>query len=187
MEAEDREDHAYPEALGRTIRVYRAARDMGRRDLAELSGVSYSYLAEIEKGTKYPSTKALHAIAEALGLSPAELLTASETLEAPEELPTVGVAEDHGWDSSFAAQHTHRSLSPTPEGARARQKRWFHTELPSLGSKPRRQPAQQDLRLQHDWDPKLDKLLAELRALLREMQPADRQHVLELARRLAKR
>jgi transcriptional regulator with XRE-family HTH domain len=186
MGPEDRDDEpAYPEALGRTIRVYRAARDMGRRELAEQAEVSYSYLAEIEKGAKYPSTKALHAIAKALGLSPAELLTASETLEAPEELAPTESLEDRSPDreaSTLAA-----TFGLRPGGARARQRLWFDTELPALTAKRSRKPAQQDLRLDHDWEPQLDRLLAELRALLREMLPEDRQHVLELARRLAKR
>jgi transcriptional regulator with XRE-family HTH domain len=179
VEPEQRQDPRDPVALGRTVRVYRAAQDMARRDLAERAGVSYSYLAEIEKGAKYPSSKALHAIAKALGLSPAELLTASETLEAPEEQIAIAAREA----SSIAYQ-----MSPAePEGARARQQRWFHHQLPALAQKPGRKPAQQDLRLHHDWDPKLDKVLAELRALLREMQPDDRQQLLELARRLAQR
>jgi transcriptional regulator with XRE-family HTH domain len=182
MGPEDRDEPAYPEALGRTIRVYRAARDMARRELAEHAEVSYSYLAEIEKGSKYPSTKALHAIAKALGLSPAELLTAAETLETPGE-----AAESWADPSAVAeARSSFRSFSSDPEGARARQKLWFHTELPALAGKPRK-PAQQDLRLDHDWEPQLDKLLGELRALLRDMLPEDRQHVLELARRLARR
>jgi transcriptional regulator with XRE-family HTH domain len=183
MGSEDRDEPAYPEALGRTIRVYRAARDMARRELAEQAEVSYSYLAEIEKGAKYPSAKALYAIAKALGLSPAELLTASETLEAPEELAPESSEDPSSDRTAFAI----RSSSPDPEGARARQKLWFHTELPALTPRRAQRATQQDLRLDHDWEPQLDRLLGELRALLREMLPEDRQHVLDLARRLAKR
>ena len=40
------------EGLGRAIRVLRTARDLGRRELAERAGLSYSYLAEIENGDK---------------------------------------------------------------------------------------------------------------------------------------
>jgi transcriptional regulator with XRE-family HTH domain len=182
-EPDDRDPPAYPDALGRTIRVYRAARDLGRRELADLAEVSYSYLAEIEKGSKYPSTKALHAIANALGLSPAELLTASETLEAPLAAFAADSSED---ESDDRTSRSSASYLGSPEGARARQTRWFHTGMPALGAKPPRKPAQQDLRLEHDWEPDLDRKLGELRALLRDMLPEDRQHVLELARRLAK-
>ena len=177
MESEEREDPTYPAALGRTIRVYRAARDMGRKDLADAAELSYSYLAEIEKGTKYPSTKALQQIAQALGLTPAELLTATETLEAPEgdALPAEGV-------------RMIGSLLPAGEvreGIRVRQQRWFHADRP-VSPRLASAPAQDELRFEHDWDPKLDKLLAELRGLLRELPPADRQRVLDLARRLAR-
>jgi hypothetical protein len=57
---------------------------------------------------------------------------------------------------------------------------------PAAG-RPARKPAQEELRLQHDWDPKLDKLLAELRELLRDLTPDDRRQVLDIARRLARR
>ena len=184
MGPEDRDETGYPMALGRTIRVYRAARDMGRRDLAEQADVSYSYLAEIENGSKYPSSKALLAIANALGLSPSELLTAAETLETPGEATAAAAAPE---DDRSPVIGERRFLSSASRGARERQKLWFHTELPALASKPARPAAQQDLRLSHDWEPQLDKLLAELRALLRDMLPEDRQHVLELARRLVKR
>jgi transcriptional regulator with XRE-family HTH domain len=180
MEPEQRDEAAFSEALGRVIRVYRAARDLGRRDLAERAGLSYSYLAEIEKGAKYPSTKALYAIAEALGMSPSDLLLATEAMEGTEvaapESPSDPIS-----DLAAATFGTGSARSPG-EGARARQQRWFHS-----GLLPRRKPAQQDLRLDHDWDPSIDRTLAELRALLRDMLPEDRKHLLELARRLAKR
>src|SRR5262245_24013697 len=180
MEPEQRDEGAFSEALGRVIRVYRAARDLGRRDLAERAGVSYSYLAEIEKGAKYPSTKALYAIAEALGMSPSELLAAAEAMEGTEVAPSESPADPDGEpaDSSLAI----RSARSPGEGARARQRRWFHSGLMSRGK-----PAQQDPRLHPDWDSSIERTLAELRALLRDMLPEDRQHLLELARRLAKR
>lgn len=159
-EEDPRDDAPQAEALGRAIKVYRTARDTSRKELAKRSGLSYSYLAEIENGAKYPSSKALHLIARALDLSPAELLQATETLPAP--------AEDFA--SSYLAAE-----SP-PQGARARQRAWFHSELPALG---RRRPG--DDRLQ------LKKLLLELESCLAEMEPGDRERVLDLARRLAHR
>jgi len=159
-EEDPREEAPQAEALGRAIKVYRAARDLSRKELAERSGLSYSYLAEIENGAKFPSTKALHLIARALDLSPAELLQATETLPPPVE----DVA------ASYVA-----SESP-PLGARARQRAWFHSELPSLG---RRKLGDERLHLK--------KLLLELESCLAEMEPSDRERVLDLARRLAHR
>jgi transcriptional regulator with XRE-family HTH domain len=72
------EDPAYYEALGRAIKVARTQQDLGRRALAERAGVSYAYLADIETGRGRPSSKALLAIAAALGRTPAELLQEAE-------------------------------------------------------------------------------------------------------------
>src|SRR5262245_64490402 len=118
MGPEDRDQPGYPLALGRTIRVYRAARDMSRRDLAEQADVSYSYLAEIENGSKYPSTKALLAIANALGLSFSELLAAAETVETPGEASIERVGEDRSDAAELGSRS--RSASLQPEVARAR-------------------------------------------------------------------
>jgi transcriptional regulator with XRE-family HTH domain len=66
------------EALGTAIKVLRTDRGMERKDLAERAGISYSYLASIESGTKQPSSQVLVAIAEALGLRSHELLLSVE-------------------------------------------------------------------------------------------------------------
>jgi hypothetical protein len=59
---------------------------------------------------------------------------------------------------------------------RSRFSAWFHSELPSLG---RRKPGADRLHLK--------KLLMELESCLVEMEPGDRERVLDLARRLAHR
>jgi transcriptional regulator with XRE-family HTH domain len=74
------EDAEFYEAVGRAIKVHRAERGLGRKRLAELAGVSYPYLSEIENGRKRPSSRALVAIAEGLGLRPHELLETAESL-----------------------------------------------------------------------------------------------------------
>jgi ribosome-binding protein aMBF1 (putative translation factor) len=50
------------------VRVWRERRGMSRKRLAEASGLSTSYLAQIESGKKRPSPEALAAIARELGL-----------------------------------------------------------------------------------------------------------------------
>ncbi len=163
-----REEEPQAEALGRAIKVYRTAQDISRKELAERSGLSYSYLAEIENGAKYPSTKALHLIAKGLGLSPAELLQATETLPPPaDEAESV---EPEMFETRYQANEA------PPLGARARQRAWFHSELPSLG---RRKPVSDRVQLKE--------LLLELESCLAEMEPGDRERVLDLARRLAHR
>jgi transcriptional regulator with XRE-family HTH domain len=68
------------EALGRAIKVTRVELGFERKELARLSGLSYPYLSEIEKGKKRASTEALLPIARALGLRHSELLERAEGL-----------------------------------------------------------------------------------------------------------
>lgn len=68
------------EALGRAIKVTRAEQGLERKELARLSGLSYPYLSEIEKGKKRASTEALRPIAQSLGLRQSELLERAEGL-----------------------------------------------------------------------------------------------------------
>ena len=61
------------------IEHLRRERGMTREALADVSGVSASYLFEIERGLKRPSTDVLAKIAAALGMAPSELLAYVET------------------------------------------------------------------------------------------------------------
>ena len=72
------EDRSFAEALGQTIRVLRTDQALGRSDLANLAGISYSYLSAIENGVKPPSTRIQALIARALGVRHHELLAAAE-------------------------------------------------------------------------------------------------------------
>jgi len=76
---------AFAAAIGAMVRSERAKRGMTRRQLAEQSGTSERYLAQIEGGQGNPSVIVLKAIAEALDLSIVDLLPRSdgrsETLE----------------------------------------------------------------------------------------------------------
>jgi XRE family aerobic/anaerobic benzoate catabolism transcriptional regulator len=60
--------------VGRLLRLARAKRGMTRRQLAEASGASERYLAQIESGHGNPSVVVLSAIADALEVSIADLL-----------------------------------------------------------------------------------------------------------------
>jgi XRE family aerobic/anaerobic benzoate catabolism transcriptional regulator len=76
---------AFAAAIGGIVRFSRAKRGMTRRQLAEQSGTSERYLAQIEGGQGNPSVIVLKAIAEALDVSIVDLLPRtdgrSETLE----------------------------------------------------------------------------------------------------------
>src|SRR5262252_902397 len=76
--ASEREDHrAFVAAIGRLLRLARAKRGMTRRQLAQASGASERYLAQIEGGAGNPSVIMLASIAQALDVPIIELLPRS--------------------------------------------------------------------------------------------------------------
>lgn len=52
--------------IGQTIRRIRNEKKLSQRQLAELSGISNTYLSDIEIGRTNPSLKTLNKLAEAL-------------------------------------------------------------------------------------------------------------------------
>jgi XRE family transcriptional regulator, aerobic/anaerobic benzoate catabolism transcriptional regulator len=65
---------AFLAAIGGEVRRHRAKRGMTRRQLAQTSGTSERYLAQIESGAGNPSASVLRAIAQALDLPASVLL-----------------------------------------------------------------------------------------------------------------
>ena len=116
--------------LGRAIKIRRAVLDMSRKDLARAAGLSYSYLAEIENGSKQPSGNVLERIAAALRWTVSELHLAAEGGLAPsregladrQAAPSAVRGPPLGWVSSgrgLASQdawHSHLGGSVTPSG-----------------------------------------------------------------------
>jgi XRE family aerobic/anaerobic benzoate catabolism transcriptional regulator len=74
---------AFAAAVGRLLRSERAKRGMTRRQLAEQSGTSERYLAQIESGAGNPSVLVLRAIADALEIPMFELLPQTGGVAAP--------------------------------------------------------------------------------------------------------
>jgi XRE family aerobic/anaerobic benzoate catabolism transcriptional regulator len=68
------DEQAFVVALGRRVRMARAKRGMTRRQLAQQSGASERYLAQIESGNGNPSVIILRSIAHALDVPIVELL-----------------------------------------------------------------------------------------------------------------
>jgi transcriptional regulator with XRE-family HTH domain len=64
---------------GRAIRSIRDERGMTLEALAEAAGVSASYLSEVERGLKRPSTDVVAKIADAFGMLPSEFLVFVES------------------------------------------------------------------------------------------------------------
>ena len=74
QDAERADQDAFAAAVGRLVRLARAKRGMTRRQLAQGSGASERYLAQIESGQGNPSVIILKSIAEALDVPIIDLL-----------------------------------------------------------------------------------------------------------------
>jgi transcriptional regulator with XRE-family HTH domain len=62
-------------AFGEFVRAQRRLAQVSQRHLAKLSGVSDSYLSQIERGNYRPSPQVVKALAQAFGLEPKQLYT----------------------------------------------------------------------------------------------------------------
>ena len=86
------EEQAQGNALGAFIRVQRRLADMSLREMAALTSVSNAYLSQIERGLHQPSLRVLRSIAQALSLSPEELLRRANFLPASGDAGEAGAA-----------------------------------------------------------------------------------------------
>jgi transcriptional regulator with XRE-family HTH domain len=153
-------DPAYYEALGRAIKVARTELGMSRKDLAEASRISYPYIADIETGRGRPSSSALLMIAQALGMSPSELMARAEFFADRMQEPSPAAAE---------------SANTPPARSHGR---WFHDERPA--------PAMTSSPTSSMEDPlaPVETGREELHRLIDELPDEDVPLALELARRL---
>src|SRR5215510_10719792 len=62
-------------AFGEFVRAQRQLAHVSLRNLARMSGVSDSYLSQIERGNYRPSPQVVKALAQAFGLKPEQLYT----------------------------------------------------------------------------------------------------------------
>ncbi len=62
-------------AFGEFVRAQRQLAQVSQRHLAKMSGVSDSYLSQIERGNYRPSPQVVKALAQAFGLEPKQLYT----------------------------------------------------------------------------------------------------------------
>lgn len=68
---------------GRAIETLRATNNLTREEVARLASISYSYLSEIERGLKRPSSDIVARIARAFGMKGSAFLQYVEELSAP--------------------------------------------------------------------------------------------------------
>ena len=69
----DSDEHL--QAFGEFVRAQRRLAQVSQRNLARMSGVSDSYLSQIERGNYRPSPQVVKALAQAFGLKPEQLYT----------------------------------------------------------------------------------------------------------------
>jgi transcriptional regulator with XRE-family HTH domain len=62
-------------AFGEFVRAQRRLAQVSLRNLAQMSGVSDSYLSQLERGNYRPSPQVVKALAQAFGLKPEQLYT----------------------------------------------------------------------------------------------------------------
>lgn len=80
--------------VGEVLRERRRAQDLTLRDLSAKARVSLSYISEIERGHKEPSSELLSALADALEIPLSQvLLQVSSLLELDEAAELATVAE----------------------------------------------------------------------------------------------
>ena len=119
-------------SMGRAIQVVRTDRGWSRKDLAERTGLSYSFLSEIENGVKTPSSRTFAVIAEALDVSPGALLYDTERR-------IVEVSSESEGETLVARRRD--SSEPLPDAESGPPHRTL-TSRPRLAVRPSR-PAQQ--------------------------------------------
>jgi len=105
------------EAFGAFVKAQHQLANLSQRQLAKASGMSDSYLSQIERGQYRPSAEVLRGIAQALGMAPAALFTQFGLLDvADEQSPRVSVEEAIRLDESLnqdkkdALLHMYRTL-----------------------------------------------------------------------------
>lgn len=61
--------------VGENVKRLRAAKGLTQEAFAERSGFSQQYVSDLERGRRNPTVVSLFELAQALGVTPAELLT----------------------------------------------------------------------------------------------------------------
>jgi transcriptional regulator with XRE-family HTH domain len=106
------------QAFGEFIRAQRKFANISQRQLGRLSGVSDSYLSQMERGMYRPSPEIMKALAKAFGIAPSVLYTQFGLLDDEEGNGGAADVEDAiQRDSSLSTEHKqalllmYRSLS----------------------------------------------------------------------------
>ncbi len=184
----------------RAIEALRLRRGLSRHELAYASGVSYSYLCEIERGTKRPSADVLAKLAEAFGMKPSELVRFIEEYsrspgEAPAGYGTIPGPVEYT-PALAKRREEHYSAKPVKPVEALGRERWrkpvkpvleesfffAQREAPGASGKPI------GAEVPHGWEPEKPGMeLSELLRVASALDPEDLRLLIETARRLARK
>jgi transcriptional regulator with XRE-family HTH domain len=89
-------------AFGEFVRAQRRLAQVSQRNLARMSGVSDSYLSQIERGNYRPSPQVVKALAQAFGLEPTQLYTMLGLMDG-EDTPAASVEQAIQLDTKLDA------------------------------------------------------------------------------------
>lgn len=184
------EDPRVYEALGRAIKTARTERGLERKELAAATGLSYAYLSDIESGRRRPSSKAIFAIAQALDMSPSQLMRWTEELTyriASEEWLAEAEAAPATPDLLGVALRTQASGPMPPAASSPSRRSWFAGSRPDADEVPSERAVQRmNVRASLRMSEPSASVRAELERILDTLSPADLELVLDLAERLSR-
>src|SRR4051812_37482161 len=99
------------QAFGEFLRAQRKLANISQRQLAGISGVSDSYLSQMERGMYRPSPEVMKAIAKAFNMSPAVIYAQFGLLDDEDEGGSAGVEEAIQRDPRLKDEHKQALLS----------------------------------------------------------------------------
>ena len=173
-------DEAFHEAFGRALKVLRAERGLERKDLAEMAGLSYPYVSEIETGKKRPSSRAVLALAEALGVPAHHLWEMADALQTHTTIePMTTAADERSYFHAGEIPPPPAAASPSVGVAMASPRGRLARRRAGKAERSVAPPATPPV-------PSESQLLDELVATAARLPARDLEHLLELARRLAR-
>jgi len=111
-------------AIGRGIQVVRTDRGWSRKELAARTGLSYSFLSEIENGVKLASSRTFAVIADALDVAPGALFYDAErrltevSSSSGDEKPAIVEEEGRYLSREFPSPGATRATAPTTPGGK---------------------------------------------------------------------
>ena len=118
------------DGLGPAVRELRLRRHLSTHALARLAGISQALISKVENGRVLPSVPALYAIAEALGVGPADLLPAGGDEPVPTGHGVPLPASEAGASAPVATHLLHAAPSRRIEAYRVEHSAGHRDETP---------------------------------------------------------